>query len=109
MTLPAKPWRADATGVSVAVKVQPRARRAAVGGEAPSQTGPRLRIAVAEAAEDGRANRAACSALAAALGVSASAVELRAGGTSREKLLHVAGDGARLAARIEDLQRGGQA
>jgi uncharacterized protein YggU (UPF0235/DUF167 family) len=65
--------------------------------------GPRLRIAVAEPAEDGRANRAACVALARALGLPASAVTLAAGGGSREKLLAVVGDPDVLAAGLARL------
>ncbi len=96
-------WREQADGVTVAVKVQPKARRAGCGGAAPSADGPRLRIAVREPAEDGRANRAACAALAEALGVAASAVSVATGAGSREKRLHVAGDAAALAARLDAL------
>ena len=58
-------------GVAVAVKVQPKSRRPGLQGLAPSADGERLRIGVTEAAEDGRANRAACAALAGALGAGA--------------------------------------
>ena len=85
-------WRASEGGVRVAVKVQPKSRRPGVGGRAPDVEGERLRIGVAEAAEDGRANKAACAALAAALGA-----------TSRDKVLFVSGDAAVLAARLEAL------
>lgn len=91
------------SGLTVPVKVQPRARRPGVGGTSPGPDGPRLRVAVTEAAEDGRANRAACAALARALDVPPGAVTLRAGATGRHKLLHVAGDPAALAARLAAL------
>ena len=94
--------RREPDGVAVAVRVTPRARRAAVGGTAPG--GARLRIAVTEPPEEGRATRAACAALAAALGVAPSRVGLRAGAGAREKILHVAGDSAILAARLESLR-----
>ncbi|MES2695805.1 MAG: DUF167 family protein, partial [Verrucomicrobiota bacterium] len=45
-------------------------------GTSPGVDGPRLRLAVTEAAEDGRANRAVCAMLAGALGLAASAVTL---------------------------------
>ena len=85
-------WRALPDGVNVAVKVQPRSRRPGVHGTGPGADGPRLRIAVTEAAEDGRANRAACAMLADALAVAPSAVRVAAGAASRQKLLHVSGD-----------------
>lgn len=96
-------WRAAPDGVRVMVKVQPKSRRPGLRGSAPSADGIRLRIGVTEPAEDGRANRATCAALAAALGVPASAVSLEMGAGSREKLLHVAGDPAELAARLAAL------
>jgi len=99
----ARCWRDLADGVAVAVKVTPRARRPGLGGIVPDMGGMRLGIAVSEAPEDGRANRAACAALARALDVSPSAVSVRAGASSRRKTLHVAGDPARLAARLAAL------
>ena len=96
-------WRTLADGVAVAVKVQPKSRRPGLHGAAPSADGDRLRIGVTEAAEGGRANRAACATLAGALGLPQSAVQVAAGTTSREKTLHVAGNAAELAARLAAL------
>lgn len=96
-------WRALPDGVSVAVKVQPKARRPGLHGTAPAADGPRLRIAVSEPPEDGRANRAACATLAAALHVAASAVQVTAGATAREKHLFVGGDPATLCQRLAAL------
>lgn len=87
----------------MAVKVTPKSRRPGVGGLAPSASGPRLRVAVTDAPEDGRASRAACATLARALGMSASAVSLVSGATSREKTLFVPGDPATLAPRLQVL------
>ncbi|MGC8478187.1 MAG: DUF167 family protein [Acetobacteraceae bacterium] len=92
-------WRADAEGISVTVKVTPRARKPGLRGVVPGANGARLAIAVTAAPEAGAANRAACAALAAALGVPPSAVRVVAGATAREKRLAVAGDPATLAAR----------
>ena len=96
-------WRTLADGVAVAVKVQPKSRHPGLRGTAPSADGERLRIGVTEAAEGGRANRAACATLAGALGLPQSAVHVAAGMTSREKTLHVAGDAAELGARLAAL------
>ena len=96
-------WRARPDGVTVAIKVTPRARRPGLAGVADDTDGPRLRIGVTEAAEDGRANRAACAVLAKALDLPASAVSLATGATNRRKLLRVAGDPAALAPRLAAL------
>jgi uncharacterized protein YggU (UPF0235/DUF167 family) len=96
-------WHPLPDGVAVAVKVHPRARRPGLHGTAPSAGGERLRIGVTEAAEGGRANRAACAALADALGLAPSAVHLTLGATSREKTLHVAGDPAALGVKLAAL------
>ncbi len=85
------------------MKVQPKSRRPGIQGRSVSVFGPCLRIGVTEAAEDGRANRAACSALAGALHIPASAVEVTLGQTNRDKTLRVRGDAAILAERLERL------
>jgi uncharacterized protein YggU (UPF0235/DUF167 family) len=90
-------------GVAVAVKVQPKSRRPGLHGASPGAEGERLRIGVTEAAEGGRANRAACAALAAALGVAQSAVRLHAGAASRQKTFHITGDPAELGAKLAAL------
>jgi uncharacterized protein YggU (UPF0235/DUF167 family) len=81
------------------VKAQPKSRRPGLGGLGTDGT---LRVAVTEAPEDGRANRAICATVAAALAVPASAVSVTHGASSRLKTLHVAGDPGRL---TETLQR----
>ena len=96
-------WRVLAYGVGISVKVQPKSRRPGLQGPAESAHGPCLRIGVSEAAEDGRANKAACAILAEALHVPASAVSVTLGHTNREKVLHVAGDPHVLTARLETL------
>jgi uncharacterized protein len=66
----------------------------------PGADGPRLGLAVVEPPEDGRANRAACAALAEALGVAPSSVGVIQGASAREKVLRVTGDPQALAARV---------
>lgn len=95
-------WRSGPEGIALRVKVQPRARRPGIGGLAPGVDGPRLRLAITEPAEDGRANRAACTLLATALGLPAAAVSLLQGAAAREKLVQVSGDAEALAARMRD-------
>lgn len=96
-------WRASKEGVTVEVKVEPGSRRPRVGGLAESTHGARLRIAVSEKAEEGRATRAACAALARALGLPPSSVRVAMGATRREKLLAVAGDPVLLGERLDTL------
>ncbi len=96
-------WRALGDGVAVSVKVTPKSRRPGLHGVVASGDAARLRIGVSEAAEGGRANRAACAALAGALGLAPSAVRLALGAASREKTLHVAGDPATLGAKLAAL------
>lgn len=96
-------WQARPDGVTIHVKVQPKSRRPGLHGHAESASGPRLRIGVNEAAEAGRANRAACAIVAEALGVAVSAVTVVAGQTSREKTFHVFGVSRELIARLERL------
>ena len=96
-------WRVTPDGVAVAVKVQPKSRRPGVQGRAPAVDGERLRIGVAEAAEDGRANRAACATLARALGLAAGRVSVALGAASREKTLLVAGDAPAIVGGLQAL------
>jgi uncharacterized protein YggU (UPF0235/DUF167 family) len=96
-------WRSLSDGVAIAVKVQPKSRRPGIQGRSDSPRGPCLRIGVSEAAEDGRANRAACIVLAKALDVPALAITVTLGQTSRDKVLHVAGDVSLLEERLESL------
>jgi uncharacterized protein (TIGR00251 family) len=77
---------ADGT-VIVAVHVQPRSGTTAITG----RHGDALRIRVAAPPVDGRATEAARRALADALGVSATAVELASGERSRLKRFRVEG------------------
>lgn len=76
-----------AEGVIVPVRAQPRARKAGVQGE----QGGALKVAVTAPPEDGRANQALAAALAAALGLRRSQVELFSGASSRDKKFLVRG------------------
>lgn len=74
-------------GLILPVRAQPRARKAGILGE---QAGA-LKVAVTAPPEDGRANHALAEALAEALGIRRSQVELVAGATSRDKRFLIRG------------------
>jgi uncharacterized protein YggU (UPF0235/DUF167 family) len=82
------------------VKAEPRSRRPGLGGAAPDGA---LRVAVTDAPEDGRANRAVAATLAKALGVAPSAVTLAQGAGSRHKTFRIAGDPDRLSETLRRL------
>jgi uncharacterized protein (TIGR00251 family) len=96
-------WRATPEGVALRLKVQPKSRRPGFQGLAEAIDGPRLRLGVTEAPEDGRANRAVCETLARALGVPVAAVAVLQGAASREKTVAVAGDSSALIGKLETL------
>ena len=72
---------------TLAVKAVPNARRNAVGG----WLGDTLKVKVHAPALEGRANEELCAFLAGELGLPRRAVSLARGGTSRQKLIRVAG------------------
>ncbi|MFI7023521.1 DUF167 domain-containing protein [Micromonospora sp. NPDC049900] len=92
--------------LTVAVRVKPGASRARVGGRFDGPHGPALVIAVNAPAVDGRATEAARRALADALGVRPSAVSLRAGAASRDKLFLIAAAGPEPVSRLSRLRDG---
>jgi uncharacterized protein len=81
----------------IRVRVTPGARESAFAG----WQGDTLRVRVREKAEKGRANEAVARLLAKSLGIPASAVTLKRGPTSREKLFEIDGlDDAELRRRL---------
>ena len=93
-------WRAVEGGLELRVKAQPRARRPGLQGLVAGTDGPRIKVAVGEAPEDGRANRAICALLAQVLEIAPSRVSVAQGGMSREKTVLAGGDASVLAARL---------
>ncbi|MBM3860842.1 MAG: YggU family protein [Verrucomicrobia bacterium] len=77
----------SASGVTFAVRVQPRARRNAVAGV----KGDALKVCVTAPPEDGRANEAVIELLAETFGVKQRQVAIIAGATSRDKVVRVSG------------------
>ncbi|HLU33819.1 MAG TPA: DUF167 domain-containing protein [Natronosporangium sp.] len=90
--------------VTIAVRVKPGASRTRVGGHHDGPHGPALVIAVTAPAVGGRATEAARRALAEALGVRRSAVALRTGAASRDKLFTVDADPTEVADRLSALR-----
>ena len=84
------------------IRVHPRSRRAAVGGEHDGA----LVVRVRAAPEGGRATEEALRAVADGLGVPRAAVTLRSGGTSRTKVVDIDGDEAALARAAAALRAG---
>lgn len=96
------PVRVVLDGVRVAVRVAPKASRNAVAGLRPTaEGGTAVLVQVTAAPEGGRANEAVTKLLAKEWGVPRTAVAVVAGAADRNKILHVAGDPAELAGRIE--------
>lgn len=96
-----RPWRAEADGLVLRVRVTPRSGRDALAGIHSASDGAQaVAVKVRAAPEDGAANEAVCRCLARALGRPASAVSLRSGATSRVKTIAVAGDGSALEAAL---------
>ena len=76
-----------ASGITFAVKVQPRAKKNAIVGE----LGNALRVALTAPPVDGRANQACIEFFADLLNVPRSAVTIVSGQSSRNKVIRVSG------------------
>ncbi len=89
------------------IRAAPGARREGVGGVWTDGRGlARLVVRVAEPPEDGKANKAVCAAVAAALGLPKSAIAVTAGEKSRLKTLMInTADIAVLKARLDMLMK----
>lgn len=85
-------------GASFAVKIHPRAKKNAIGGE----VGDALKLALTAPPVEGRANDACVQFLAELLRVPRASVTIAAGETSRNKVIRVAGlSAAEVRARLE--------
>ena len=91
---------------TIAIRVKPGASRTRVGGAHTGPYGPALIVAVGAPPVDGRATEAALLALADALALRRGALRLKAGMTSRDKLVLVDEPPADLAERVEALRGG---
>jgi uncharacterized protein len=98
------PWRIDAGGLCVVVRLTPRGGRDAVEGIEQLADGRRvLKVRVRAAASEDEANTALVRLLAKTLGVAPRDVTLVAGASARIKRVKVDGAGASLAATLEKI------
>jgi uncharacterized protein (TIGR00251 family) len=88
--------RRTTMGISIELRVQPRARRTAL----ECVAGRALKAAVTAPAEDGKANSAVIDLLAGEWRLPKSAFEVTRGATARDKVVSIAGEPALLAGRI---------
>jgi uncharacterized protein (TIGR00251 family) len=79
-------------GIVIQVRAAPKARREGIEGVVTGPRGLALKIAVAAAPTDGRANARLVEILGKALDVPKSAASIRTGTASRDKTIFVAGD-----------------
>ena len=101
------PWSITPSGLVVVVRLTPKGGRDAVDGiETLSDGRVVLKMRVRAAPADGEANAALMSFLAKALDVARRTLTLAAGETARIKRIEIEGDGAALAARLEQLVTG---
>jgi uncharacterized protein (TIGR00251 family) len=90
----------------IAVRLTPRAHADRILGLATDARGQRvLKVAVAAPPVDGKANAALIALLAACFDVPRSAVTVVSGASARTKRVALAGDPARIAARLDALAR----
>ena len=84
-------------GIYLTVHAQPGARQAALRG----LHGDAIKVAVKEAAQDGKANKAIEAFIAKALGIAKSSVRVASGHSSRSKRVFVEGDNIELLRSVE--------
>jgi uncharacterized protein (TIGR00251 family) len=96
-------YRRTTDGISLSLRVTPKARRNAIEGLRDGADGPLLAVAVNAPPEDGKANAAVIDLIAKALGLPKSAVTLAQGGKSRQKTLQISGPADALAAALDAL------
>ena len=89
--------RRNSSGVTVELRVQPRARRTAL-----EMSGMMLKVAVTVPPEEGKANAAVVALLAESWRLPKSAFAIVKGGAARNKTVSVAGDPQTIVARIEE-------
>jgi hypothetical protein len=99
---PTFPAHTASGGIVIAVRATPKARREGIEGVEDRPRGAALKIAVAAAPSEGRANARLVKLIADALDVPGSAVSIRTGAASRDKIVFVAGESEQL---LQSLKR----
>ncbi|MBZ8132768.1 DUF167 family protein [Afifella sp. IM 167] len=98
----ARPWRPSPEGLTLTVRLTPKAARDAVEGIEELADGTAvLKARVRAVPEKGAANKALQALLAKSLGLPKSAVAVTAGATSRVKTLSLAGEAEEIEKRLE--------
>ncbi|MBS0221322.1 MAG: DUF167 domain-containing protein [Proteobacteria bacterium] len=92
--------RRNESGVTVELRVHPRARRTAL-----EIAGTMLKVAVTAAPDEGKANAAVVALLAGSWRLPKTAFTIVKGAAARNKTVGVAGDPQTIAARIEEWMR----
>jgi uncharacterized protein len=101
---PDRPWRIEADGLMLAVRLTPKGGRDAIETVERLADGRSvLKVRVRAAASEGEANAALVRLVAKSLGVAARDVSLVAGASARLKRVKVGGSGATLAAVLEKI------
>jgi uncharacterized protein (TIGR00251 family) len=104
---PAVPWRSEASGLVLSVRLTPRSDREAIDGIAQLADGKAvLQARVRAPPVDGQANAALVRLIAAALGVRPRDVSLVAGESTRLKRVKVSGSAAALATALAKICTG---
>jgi len=98
MTLP---FRLGRDGATLAVRVTPKAAQSRILGLSEEPEGVTLKLAVHAPPRDGEANAALLALLARHFGFRKSDLRIAAGAAGRRKLIHIDGDPAALAMRLE--------
>ena len=100
----ALPWRIEAGGIVLTVRLTPRGGRDSVHGVERLADGRSvLKVRVRAAASEGEANAALIRLIARSLGVPARDVGLAAGATARIKRIRIVGPAAALVAALEKI------
>jgi len=99
-----RPWSVTSSGLVVTIRLTPKGGRDAIDGiETLNDGRVVLKMRVRAAPTDGEANAALLAFLAKTLDVARRTMTLAAGETARIKRIEIDGDGAALAARLEQL------
>ncbi len=98
------PWRIEAGGLLLDIRLTPRGGRDAIDGVAQISDGRSvLKVRVRAAASEGEANAALVKLIAKTLDVAVRDVSLVAGASARLKQLRISGAGAALSATLEKI------
>lgn len=94
-------------GVTVAIRVSPRARSSRIDGTVADEKGNyAVKIAVTSVPEDGKANAAVIALLAKSWRIPKSSITIQSGAAARMKILRIKGDATALTQRIKENMTG---